>query len=195
MPISIRPLTPDLVAKLKAEAALALNGDGSCSLRAMTTSCFASENCANGYSALHLDVLLTQAHAFVAVDVTPDGREHFVGCVSAAPVTPECLAQRLFPAQDFTPGSMVLSNLCVAEDYRNGGVRGQKHIGRALVHAILALRSPATYLLIARGGSRNDSETDEAFAKRVPRLKETYRKLRFVPCKRCPRAILMRHHL
>ena len=79
--IRVLPLTPALAATLRAQADRALNGDGSCSLEAMTTSCFASEKLRGqplGAAARH-DA--RAAHKFVAVD----GAGDFVGCVTAAP--------------------------------------------------------------------------------------------------------------
>ena len=152
-------LTPEFAARLKAQAAVALNGDGSCSLKAMTTSCFASENCAHGggrrqSSALQLDTLLAQPHAFVAVsDLAPDGttrlpEDAFVGCVSCGPAR-HSLATRLFPRTEFAEAAHVLSNLCVASEYR------KHHVGRRLVDAVVGVggASQNTYLLVQAGVS------------------------------------------
>ena len=191
--VRVVPLTRDLAMRLRAQAAVAINGDGGCSLKAMTTSCFASETCANGHSALQLDMLLASPHAFVAVaDVAPDGvtrldEDAFVGCVSAGPVRGS-MATRLFPHCDACERALCLSNLCVADAYRGHG------LGRKLVQAILQLGAPRTYLLIARGGERHpDPDVAAAFAQRVPRLRKTYAKLHFRPVDECAQAALLCH--
>jgi GNAT superfamily N-acetyltransferase len=191
-------LTPELAAALKAQAAVALNGDGSCSLQAMRTSCFASENCAHGggsqrHSAMQLDVLLSQPHAFVAVsDVAPDGttrlaEDAFVGCVSCGPAR-HSYAARLFPQTAFSAHAHVLSNLCVASDYRG------HNVGRRLVDAVVGVGDVPqnTYLLVARG-SEQTPELAEAFRDRVARLRATYAKLDFAHECECEHAHLFRH--
>jgi GNAT superfamily N-acetyltransferase len=187
--VRVVPLTRELATRLKAQAAVALNGDGSCSLRAMTTSCFASENCAAGHSALHLDMLATQPHAFVALsDLAPDGapleEDAFVGCVTAAPASGSGLCARLFPARTFGATTLLLSNLCVADAYR------KQQVGRRLVDKIVAL-DPGCHLLVARTVNP-DPQVQAAFAARVERLRATYAKLGFVVVDECPEAILMR---
>ena len=190
-PVRVMRLTPDLTLRLKAQAALAINGEGGegCSLRAMTTSCFASENCASGHSALHLDMLLASPHAFVALtDVEPNGitplrEDRFVGCVSAAPYD-RSIAHTLF-ATHGVPKALVLSNLCVAEAYRGHG------LGRRLVQAVLNIRAPRTFLLIAlHGNTHPDADVRQAFSERVPRLERTYKRLLFEQVDTCPKASL-----
>lgn len=191
--VRVVPLSGELASRLRAQAAVAINGDGSCSLKTMTTSCFASETCASGLSPLQLDELLASPHAYVAVaDVTPEGaplrEDAFVGCVSAAPAR-EARLKTLFPdLSDVPSGALVLSNLCVAEAYRGHS------LGRKLVETVLALRAPRTYLLIARDGEHHaNPEVARAFASRVPRLRATYAKLRFHPVCECARAVLLCH--
>lgn len=191
--LRIVPLTRERASILKAQAAVALNGDerdGKCSLRAMTMSCFASENCSNGYSSMQLDMLLSQPHAYVAVtDVAPDGstplaEDVFVGCVTASSVS--TMVTRLFPHVTLGADDLVLSNLCVAERYRTHG------IGRRLVQTILDIRSPHTYLLIARTSSANP-DVQTVFHSRVQRLRDTYKRLGFEEECECTDAVLMRH--
>ena len=185
-------LTPDLAAALKAQAAVALNGDGTCSLKTMTTSCFASEHCAHGGNhadSMQLDMLLAQPDAFVAVsDLAPDGvtrlaEDAFVGCVSCGPAATS-MAARLFPNRKHE--GVVLSNLCVASDYR------KQNVGRLLVDQVLGLKAPQTYLLVARGSERTP-EVAEAFRDRVARLHKTYAKLDFHPECECEHAVLLKH--
>lgn len=194
--VYLAPLTPALVSRLRDEAAEALNGDGSCSLKAMTTTCFQSENCAGDNTPLKLDMLLTQPHAVVAIaDVTPDeaqplAREAFVGCVSAAPPAPLSLCPRLFPDHPFDVRTdLVLSNLCVADAYR----RSKHGVGKRLIRHILQ-QGKRTYLLVSKAGERHaDPEVEQAFATRVPRLRETYPRLGFRILDECEQAILMRY--
>jgi GNAT superfamily N-acetyltransferase len=190
--VCIKPLDASLAHRLRAQAVVPLNGDGSCSLKAMTTSCFASEHCARRMSGLTLDMLLMQPHAFVAVsDADPDGRplpeEAFVGCVSAGP-SANSLAQRLFPRRHDLCG-VVLSNLCVAPAYRG------HQVGRKLVEAVLGLdRAQQVNLLVARTGEGHaDPNVASAFAARVPRLRATYRALDFHPIDACAQAYMLRH--
>jgi GNAT superfamily N-acetyltransferase len=179
-------LDATLTDQLRRQAAVALNGDGGCSLRTMTTSCFASESCATGQGAMKLDAIAAEPHAFVAItDLEPDGATPvaappaFVGCVSAGLVSKSGTIARLFPSVAQRPGAeadLVLSNLCVADAYRKDGV------GRRLIDAVLSLGAPRTYLLISRAGEGSaDEDVAETFAARVSRLRETYRKLGFAP--------------
>ena len=191
--VKIVPLTPALVHRLKGQATEALNGDGSCSLKTMSTSCFASENCSKGYSSLELDMMLGQPYAFVAVsDIAPDGQtrldsEAFVGCVTAGPCPSS--VRRMFPDFCAQPGDLMLSNLCVADAYRAHGV------GRLLVDTILAQRRhPRVFLLIARHGERSaDPNIASVFGDRVPRLRKTYHRLGFTVQDECLEAALLCH--
>jgi hypothetical protein len=66
--IRVVSLTSDTCNKLKAQAAVAMNGDGTCSLKAMSMSCFASELCAsNRHSMMNLDSLMSHKYKFVAI--------------------------------------------------------------------------------------------------------------------------------
>lgn len=192
MGVQIVPLTAELAAELKAEAALALNGDGTCSLEAQRTSCFASELCGRGGSSnMQLDQLLGSPYRWVALsDEDPDGKPlgrcTFVGCVSAGCATH---AKSLFRLCDFQPGCLVLSNLCVHSKYRNRRERGERnsHVGRRLVEQVVGLTAPQLYLMIARGAG------DGVFATRVPMLQAVYANLGFEECGECPQAFLLRH--
>lgn len=196
--IWVELLTPYLAKRLKAEAAEALNGDGTCSLHAMTTSCFASENCAKGHSAMQLDMLLSHPFAFVVLaDVEPDGAtpiasERFVGCVSAAPAADNSMCPRLFPRQQFRPDAdLVLFNLCIADAYRGHGL-GRRLVQRILDCAKNRSSNPRTYLLVARTGeTHTDPAVTAAFASRVPRLQKTYDRLGFRSVDTCDVAHLM----
>ena len=194
MGLTIVPLTAELASQLNGEAALALNGDGTCSLEAMRTSCFASELCGQGGSAMQLDQLLGAPHKWVALsDRGPDGepldRQAFVGCVSAGS---HHHARSMFRLHEFEPDSLVLSNLCVHSKYRNRRELGDRnlHVGRKLVQKVLDLGAPKIYLMIARdpGG---DAST--VFASRVPMLQAVYSNLGFHECGECQRAFLLRH--
>lgn len=192
--VRVVPLDRALAHRLRAQAVVPLNGDGSCSLRAMTTSCFASEHCARGMSGLQLDMLCTQPHAFIAVsDLSPEGaplaEEAFVGCVSAGRCAGS-LATTLFPARDDLRcgAGLVLSNLCVAEAYRG------HQVGRKLVEAVLGCGAPRTFLLVARTGEAHaDPDVATAFAARVPRLRATYAHLGFHTIDGCTDALLLGH--
>lgn len=180
--VRLVPLTRALVDRLRAEASHALDGDRSCSLHAMTTSCFASETCARGARPMDLEDMLLQPHAYAAVDQTGA----FVGCVSAAPLASETL-RRLFPHYSPPFGSLLLSNLCVAEAYRKEGV------GRRLVDAVRAQAGSVVHLLVARHGERSASpDVAAAFAVRVPRLRATYAHMGFDAVDECDDAVLMR---
>lgn len=190
--IRIKPLTKELAIQLQSQANLAINGDGTCSLTNMTTSCFASENCANGHSALQLDMLVVQPHAYVAVaDIASDGvaplqEDVFVGCVTASYASTSKLTSRLFPHVMFEQKGLLLSNLCVSDDYRRHG------IGRKLVDTIFNIKSPVVYLLISRNGVHSTNRSvNSAYHSRVDRLKTTYDKLGFNQQCECNDATLM----
>ena len=189
--ICVVPLTADLARRLREEASDALTGDGSCSLHAMRTSCFASELCTHGgreqISSMDLESMLHMPHAFVAIAThASDPRQHFVGCVSAMDAR-HSVATSLFPHHPFCDGALVLGNLCVADAYRKHGV------GRSLVNRILETRTPEVYLLIARGEDSPNPAVVATFRDRVNRLRSTYHRLDFEPMCDCSRAILLRH--
>lgn len=113
----------------------------------------------------------------------------FVGCVSASRVR----SHALFPSYAFEQGAVLLSNLCVSNEYRGQGV------GRELVERVLSSAkevsgpSPIVYLLISRTGMQSsDPKIASEFENRVERLEETYRRLSFRPVATQRLATLMR---
>lgn len=186
---AVVPLTPDLVTKLTAEAQKSLNGnDNACSLRDMQTSCFASEMCASNPASqplMNLRDVLHARHAYVAV--AHDGR--FVGCVSANCIRDSYNVQRYFPHTPLPEDALLLSNLCVNNDFRKQGV------GRELVDTIRRCNpSPSlpVYLMIDRRGIRSDNhDVAVTYESRVPRLLHTYEHLDFKKTCACEDAIMM----
>jgi GNAT superfamily N-acetyltransferase len=181
--ISIVPLTSQLASLLKAEAAMALNGDGTCSLKAMSMSCFASEACArNQYSTMKLDMLLNSAFKFVAL---VKETSEFVGCVSAETLASDRMVHAYFPDVHFSPTSLILYNLCVSHEYR-----GYK-VGRRLVQAVLDVAESErdVHLLVSRlNPDETDPEKAAVYRDRIQRLLTTYDKLGFqvvCDCKKC----------
>jgi len=186
--VSVVPLTSDLCGRLKAEAALALNGDGTCSLRAMSMSCFASEMCAkNRFSNMTLDMLMQSTYKFVALD-GPDGV--FIGCVSAYRKENDTTAVHYFPHHPIVDGALLLYNLCVADEFRGRGA------GRLLVEAVLhAARRPSlVYLLVSKLNLHEpDPEKLAAYKARIARLLGTYEKLDFAVECECDACYMLRH--
>lgn len=192
--VVIRRLTPDLARTLEAAATRALTGDGSCSLANMSTSCFASEQCARGRTPhMLLQDMLHSRHPFVALDATSGA---FVGCATADLV--HSVHRQSFHAYPFEPDALMLSNLCVSASHRKCGA------GRALVESVLAVGPPSgTYLLIDQTGTLPSSSIDEpvhtTMADRVARLRTTYARLHFYPVAECRRtppalcALLLKH--
>ena len=174
--IRVVTLTPELAARLHAEADRALNGDtsGACSLQNMRTSCFASETCNTGSGRVHLDVLAREPLALVAVD-----GDHFVGCVTAGSTMPD----PHFPSH-MPPSAYLLSNLCVAHAYR------ARKISRRLVDAVRARGHPV-YLKVARAAPDASDAVKEAFAPRVEFLLGYYAHLGFRECASCDWAYLL----
>lgn len=179
--IRIVPLSPDLCDALSSDAFHSINGDGSCSLSNMESSCFASEYCSKGLKPQsQLRSMLASKCAFVAIsDISPDGfREtdtayRFVGCISA-----DDGPHPFFP--QLSSGSLVISNLCVASPYRRFGV------GKRLIQTILDGYEPEKcYLLVAKNMQTENADMHTVFEKRVRRLLNTYNRLSFVPvCER-----------
>lgn len=188
--VIVVPLTSELANVLKAKAAVALNGDGSCSLKAMSMSCFASEACArNQFSSMKLDVLLRSRYRFVAMVNKSD---EFVGCVSAESADTDRMVASYFPNEPLPKAAVILYNLCVSHDYRGCGA------GRKLVQAVIDIaQSPRdVYLLVSR---LNPNETNPEKAKiyqdRIDRLLATYDKLEFdVKCD-CSHCYLLQHRI
>ena len=193
--VRIETLTPTLLDHLRAQASVALNGDGTCSLENMEISCFASEFCsANTFPSMDLEHLRACLYAFVAVtDMVPqeyagfsDGGVRFIGCVSANP--PCKRATNLLPHMNID--ALVISNLCVAPAYRTLGV------GRRLIESILNLRAPDTFLMVARGPDEsNDASGDllNIFDQRVPRLVAMYEQRGFRQINADRHAVLLQY--
>lgn len=197
-PIQIVPLDATLAARIDRDASRALNGDGRCTLNTMNTSCFASENCSlTGTSGMRVhDLLVGNTQAFVAVDRARQP-ERFVGCVSVRHAEP-CSA---YPSHTFQPNSCMISNLCVAKEYR------KRRVGKRLIdHAVRAqsqcLADPSedhhTYLEIAlhdKSSSplppRESNDCARVFDHRVKRLLTTYEKLGFGVVDKCSNRILL----
>lgn len=178
--IRIVPLTSQLAAQVRARASRALNGDGSCSLHNMNTSCFASEQCShNASSPMDVTSLLHDEIAFVAVTV-PD--TNFVGCVSASRVHTG-IRVRYEPEYHFSEpcsNSYMISNLCVDGAYRKRGV------GKRLIDAVAdRVRGHPCYLQVAKHvpdpSLPQNGDCVQAFDARVPRLFHTYDALGFTP--------------
>ena len=176
--IRITRLDHSLATKLTAQARRVLHGDGSCSLQTMTTSCFASERCANGPGSLETTIadVASGEIAFVALsDVEPDSFRavsepegfRFVGCVSGSQGMPG--AFRGNPSLKDCDECMVLYNLCVAEEYRKHGV-GQKLIQHMVDHTNMTL-----YLLVRRYDGP-DENLSRVFRDRTDQLRKFYTK-------------------
>ena len=191
--IRIVPLCDEISREIKINASKALNGDGTCSLTNMHSSCFASETCAHGLTpSMQLDSLQKDMYAFVAIcDIQPDGFRgltnnsyDFVGCVSAS--TPSPHMKTLFP--QLNDECLVISNLCVAEAYRRFGV------GKMLIECVHNVQNNTNcYLLVAKNISKHDLNLSVVFDKRVDRLMKTYSKLSFTPVYECEQAFLLQH--
>lgn len=190
--IRIERLTPDLLPLLRSQASRALNGDGTCSLSNMNSSCFASELCTHGRPSMKLDDLEQSDVAYVAIcDVQADGFRGleegqticFVGCVTFS--SPSQMVKGMFSIED---KAAVVSNLCVAEEFRKFGV------GRKLLEKVLG-SNDNIYLLVKRNNNPISHDMTDVFDSRVERLLKTYEKLSFTPCARCPEAYLLKHTL
>lgn len=188
--IRVAPLTPALCNRLKADAALALNGDGTCSLRALSTSCFASEACArNAFSSLSLDTMMHSDYKFVALD-GPVGT--FVGCVTAQKSATDRTVRSLFPAGAVSHRGVVMYNLCVASAYRGCGA-GRKLVD-AVVHAACAADPHnEVYLLVAKlKRDEPDYACRTLYSERVARLVSMYEHMSFDVIRDCSTHLLMR---
>jgi GNAT superfamily N-acetyltransferase len=191
--IRIVPLCDKISMEIKINASKALNGDGTCSLTNMHSSCFASETCAHGLTpSMQLDNLQKDMYAFVAVcDIQPDGFRgltnnsyDFVGCVSAS--NPSTHMKTLFP--QLNDECLVISNLCVAEAYRRFGV------GKMLIERVNTFKKDKNcYLFVAKNINKNDPNLSVIFDKRVDRLMKTYSRLSFTPVCECEHAFLLQH--
>ncbi|RPF81934.1 MAG: N-acetyltransferase [Rhodothermaceae bacterium TMED105] len=186
--IRVVSLTSDMCNKLKAQAAVAMNGDGTCSLKAMSMSCFASELCAsNRHSMMNLDYLMSHKYKFVAITGDDDT---FVGCVSAQSGDDDKTLKVYFPDCKLCTGALTLYNLCVSNSYRGLG------IGRKLVESVLniANRPSSVYLLVSK---LNLSESDEnrlkVYTDRINRLLGTYGKLEFDVIDECDSCYFLKH--
>lgn len=186
--VVIRPLTSELCNRLKADAAAALNGDGTCSLKAMSMSCFASEACVkNRHSTMNLDVLMSHEYKFVAVD--RDTGE-FVGCVSATSGKTDRTLHTYFPGCSVCDMALTLYNLCVSNSHRGGGV------GRKLVDSVLhtAERPSDVYLLVSKLNlEETDSDRLKIYTDRISRLLNLYDRLEFDVIDECKDCYFLRH--
>jgi ribosomal protein S18 acetylase RimI-like enzyme len=184
----IIPLTSELCNKLKAQAAVAMNGDGTCSLKAMSMSCFASELCSsNIHSIMNLDSLMNHQYKFVAIDEDDDT---FVGCVSAQQGSHDNTLKKYFPTCNLCDGALTLYNLCVSNSYRGLG------IGRRLVESILetANRPSSVYLLVSKLNLKEDDEDRlKIYTNRIKRLLGLYNTLEFDVIDECDKCYFLRH--
>ena len=185
--LRVLPLTKYVAHLLKIDSHKALNGDGSCSLANMETSCFASEFCAEGnMPSMKLDSLIHSEFAFVAVIDEPCEQPNntifkFVGCVSANRM--QSAIASMFPSQQelHTPNRWVISNLCVSVAHRNCGA------GRLLLSTITnaIYKKYSTHptvhihLLVMHHKDNDDIETKTVLGNRVARLTQTYTALSF----------------
>lgn len=187
MDIEIKKLTPHLAQRIRVQAALAFNGkdNHTCDLETMKRTCFASENCAGGFSGMDIDSLVTQPICLVAVVEKEGGAVDFVGCVTAATATTS--VPRYFPNCVGLEDSILLSNLCVDERYR------RRKVGERLCQAVCAYPSKYVYLFVSKGYGSKVANTHEIFRDRVERLTTMYPKIGFQQCDECKHCILMRY--
>lgn len=178
--------------RFEAEADTALNGDDTshpCTDHNVDESCFGVERCSLQGTIgppVRLATLALSPVAFVAVTNHYRGssgfsatEEHFVGCVSASPAAGNY--ERLFPGTRFPPHALVLSNLCVATDYRKHGA------GKMLIEAVLGAgeersggrRDGSVYLCIVDDGT--NAAVQERLRARGRKLHGTYEKMGFHP--------------
>ena len=186
--VKVVPLTHDLCTRMKVAAAASLNGDGTCSLKAMSMSCFASEACAkNTLSNMTLDLLMMHDIRFVAME---EERGDFVGCVSAQRIEKDTMCRRFFPNERIGEGCLVLYNLCVSYEHRGCGA------GRKLVDEVIReARSPeCVYLLVSKlNPHEKEAAKRKIYMDRVNRLLSTYAKLKFNVVCDCEECYLLRH--
>lgn len=179
------PLDAKIVLQLRTKANEALNGDGTCSLHTMRTSCFASESCARGRGAMtDVESLLQQDIAFVARD-----KDDFLGCVSGMRGRSDLTVARYFPEYNVHPDTVIVYNLCVSHASRGRGV------GRALVEKMMqqGCAEGGVLLLVARGPRMEQSvDMHNLFSERVKRLLSTYRHMGFQLQRSCDECHLMR---
>ena len=187
-PIVVMPLTAERLSAMKAQAALSLNGDTTCSLHNMSVSCFAAEACAHGATSasMKLDQLMNHPHRWVACVERTDA---FVGCVSAVDGHMDTHVARYFAHHTLPPTALVLYNLCVSSAFRGLGV------GKALVRAVIELaRDNCVYLLVARATS-SQQDVVATFEVRTPKLLATYERMGFRTVCDCDTCYLLRRDL
>lgn len=187
--VEVVPLTSEQSNRLKAEAVAAMNGEGpSCSLKAMSMSCFASEACAqNRHSSMNLDSLMVHKYKFVAID---SETERFVGCVSATPADEDRTLKHYFPKCKVCDDAIVLYNLCVSHSHRGRGA------GRKLVDAILGCVDceDKVYLLVSKLNLKEyDVEKLNIYKNRISKLLSLYDKFKFDVVDECEGCYLLRH--
>ena len=186
--VVIRELTDLLCTKMKADAAAALNGDGTCSLKAMSMSCFASEACSqNRHSTMNLDLLMMHPYKFVALD---EKTGEFIGCVSGKHGSHDDTCSSYFPSCSMCDKDIVLYNLCVSQSQRGRGA------GRKLVGAILNTASSPdhVYLLVSRLNLKEqDPERLKVYTDRISRLLSLYDRLEFDVINECEKCYLLKH--
>lgn len=170
--------TPQHVRAFGPAADVALNGadaNAPCSLTNVCDSCFAIERCGRGElgAPLQLADIACSEHSFIAY--TPrahgssarSGEAHFVGCVSARD------AREFgddFPNAAFAPGSLMVSNLCVALPYRRHGA------GSMLLDAVCDSACGAdVYIAVVDGSAADDAALRARLKTRSDGLLAAYR--------------------
>jgi ribosomal protein S18 acetylase RimI-like enzyme len=136
----------------------------------MELSCFASESCNRGETAMHFDLadFLPQDIRLICV-----GGGEFLGCLSAQRCETATSMQILFPRHRPPRGSVLVSNLCVDPSSRKQGVV------RKLLDEVMRGRA-TVYVLVAK--ERAHDPTVRSFMERRSRnLVDMYTHLGFSP--------------
>lgn len=178
-PMRILPLTDSLAQKHASEAYEALNGDGTCTLSNMQTSCFAREFCLDGVEpALKLTELCRAPIGFVAIE-----GDDFAGCITCS--GPTLVHKRYFP-RNIPCDAMILSNLCVPNKYRGLGY------GEQLCKRVIYTSPGAPlFLLVRRADAYSPIEMKNLFEEGSVKLMKYYERLDFEYKTSCPQAHLL----
>lgn len=188
--LTITELNDGNVDTLADSANVALNGRGTCDPDDLEWSCFACEYCRNGVApTMTLQAMLSSAYRFVAVcdehwdRTTP--RLTFVGCITAN--TPSAQICRTF--SNLCEDCIVISNFCVAKDFRSKGV------GKMLLETIMdkVEHKKRMFLLVAKNTSPSRTDLVQVFDKRVPKLLSYYAEFDFKPVEEGHDAHLLRY--
>lgn len=185
--VVVRPLTLDLANRFKEVGHKAWQGNRTCSLENMKTSCFAAEECnLNGSckAPFQLSSLVDKGSPVVAMDET---NASFLGCATAERCEESSMFQILYPHVTVEAGAGFVFGLCVDSSCRRSGAARE-----ILRH--MNLKYPTIYLTVRLPDRGARPDVRDYMSERSSKLVGIYEHLGFSTVTSSAEFVLMRRH-